>query len=45
MEGPGRKLGGANSNSPKNYNSSSNKLFLKGFHQEHKKLFMKSDTT
>lgn len=38
MEG-GRKAPGASSNSPKSIMSSTNKLFLKGFHQEHSKLF------
>ena len=39
-KGPGSSSGMATSNSPKPMgNSSSNKLFLKGFHQEHQKLF------
>jgi hypothetical protein len=40
MDGNYRKMGGqAGSNSPKMMATQTNKLFLKGFHQEHAKMF------
>ena len=40
-----RPIGQAASSSPKQSVSTTNKLFLKGFHQEHKKLFHQADSS